>query len=450
MRKISMIVAAMALVLGLSQCKKDETPKVINEPVEIILDVRANSGAKIDVNTASGTVSFEQDDKVYVASGADMNSGKYVGTLTCRGGVFRGQITGAVTGQPLRFYFLGNMTPLNTLTPGSTLGCEVMISDQSSGKLPVISYAESNENFSTSQLTYTAYFYNKAALVKFNVASAAPDSATVLLGMKNKVFADFTQTWNNFGFSKSGRGEIILPPGEGEQWAILLPQDALSIGTGAYTFGGDYCGICEQVPQINENDYLFDGINVIVKTEKFVDLGLPSHKLWARWNIGANTPEDYGEYYAWGEIVTKSNYTEQNYSYNHDVTLTTLPNINDVAHMKWGNGWHMPTKEDFDELLENTTQAWTTRFGVPGYLFSSTVEGYHSRSIFFPAAGFYDYQGMPLSTGYAGNYWSKSYEHNDYNSAPYVLSLNPESPLPIQVGITSFNYRGYSVRAIHD
>ena len=135
---------------------------------------------------------------------------------------------------------------------------------------------------------------------------------------------------------------------------------------------------------------------------EYVDLGLPSGTKWATCNIGASSPEDYGDYFAWGEISTKSNYTSSTY------TFTELPNIlpltNDVANVLWGSGWHIPTNEEQDELL-NTDYCiwtWTTLNGVNGYEITSKING---NSIFLPAAGSHGELGL-WEVGYEGNYWS--------------------------------------------
>lgn len=256
MKKTIMILAAMALVLGLPQCKK-QTSGVKEGNVEITLDVSANKGSRIDVNTATGDVAFEYGDVVYVGSG-----GKFVGTLTCRGTSFKGQITDATLGEPLYFFFLGNKTPAETLTAGTSELCSVVISDQTSNKLPVISFATSDQNF-TGQGSYTAFFLNKAALVKFDVTSVS-DSATCLKGMNNKVTINFTN--NSFDYSQEGEGVITLPAGNGEHWAILLPQAAMEAGEAGSVWSADDCyiGIRGAIPAIYENGYLFSGIEVAV------------------------------------------------------------------------------------------------------------------------------------------------------------------------------------------
>ena len=279
MKKTIMILAAMVLALSLPQCKK-QTSGVLEGNVEITLDVSANKGSRIDVNAATGDVAFEYGDVVYVGSG-----GKFVGTLTCRGTSFKGQITNPTLNEPLYFFFLGNKTPVENLTAGTSTSCSVSISDQTSNKLPVISFATSDQDF-TGQGTYTAFFLNKAALVKFDVTtmSFAP---TCIKGMNNKVTVSFAN--NSFDYSKEGEGVITLPAGDGEQWAILLPQEAMVAGEAGSAWSADelFTGTCT-VPIIHENDYLFSGIEVIM-----LPVPVPDGAMGGKFVINSNGDQVY-------------------------------------------------------------------------------------------------------------------------------------------------------------
>jgi len=257
MKKISMILMAFALAMMMSQCKKNEGQTTSNnEVVTITLDVKQNNGSKVVVNPNTGTVDFETGDKIYVGSG-----GKYVGFLTHNGTNFSGNITNPTENQPLQFYFLGNVTPQETLSAGTTEECSVIISDQTE-HLPVISCAASNENYVSGVTAYSAHLLNKCALVKFNVTTPS-NAAICITGMKNKVTVDFTQ--NTMTPSQDGDGVIMLPAGSGEnveKWAILLPQEALEEGEEgtAYSEDGNYTGVRSAIPIISENDFLGDGI----------------------------------------------------------------------------------------------------------------------------------------------------------------------------------------------
>lgn len=261
MKKLNIIAMALALLVALTQCKKDEQPTPSNEnnAVAITLDIKGNGGTRMDVNTGTGEVTYEEGDVIYVASG-----GKFIGTLTHNGTNFGGTITNPTVGEPLHFYFLGNVTPAETLTAGTTESCSVVISDQTE-HLPVIEYAPSNETYAPSMTTYTSHLLNKCALVKFNVNTSS-EAATCIVGMNNKVTVDFSE--NTLTPSKEGSGLITLPAGSGEKWAILLPQEALGIGGtwSAYSADEQYTGVRGAVPVVCENGYLTVGIDVTVTT----------------------------------------------------------------------------------------------------------------------------------------------------------------------------------------
>ena len=151
----------------------------------------------------------------------------------------------------------------------------------------------------------------------------------------------------------------------------------------------------------------------IADGHEWVDLGLPSGTKWATMNVGATTPEGYGNYYAWGETTTKSSYSSSNYNYSSKPT--TLPLERDAAYANWGSSWRMPTVEELDELINTsyTTWTWTTEKGVNGYKVTSKTNG---NSIFLPAAG--GRFGSDLSdAGSSGYYLSSSLGTGSSSSA---------------------------------
>ena len=172
----------------------------------------------------------------------------------------------------------------------------------------------------------------------------------------------------------------------------------------------------------------------------YVDLGLPSGLKWATCNVGATTPEEYGDYFAWGETQPKDYYNWSTYKYcNGDEFLmtkycvdsyygtvdnkTTLELTDDAAHVNWGGKWRMPTIAEYDELKSTSNCAWTitTQNGVKGYKVTSKKNG---NSIFLPVAGYRedDYLDYTGSTGY---YWSSSLSTN-YSSVAYYLYIGSD------------------------
>ena len=155
----------------------------------------------------------------------------------------------------------------------------------------------------------------------------------------------------------------------------------------------------------------------ILNGYKWVDLGLSVK--WATCNVGANSPEEYGDYFAWGETSPKTTYTRENcktYEKNMgDIDISGNPEY-DAATANWGDDWRMPTKAEMQELIDNCTWTWVIQNGVKGYKVSSEENG---NSIFLPAAG-YRYGSSPSYVGYNGYYWSSTPHELTY-SAYYLF-----------------------------
>ena len=146
---------------------------------------------------------------------------------------------------------------------------------------------------------------------------------------------------------------------------------------------------------------------------KYVDLGLPSGTLWATCNVGATKPEDYGDFFAWGETTTKDVYSLAFYKWKDGYTSSggksVLDAEDDAATANWGVKWRMPTSEEIKELLDNTTSEMTTLNGVSGCKF--TAKDGSDNFIFLPAAGSISGSTLELVGSY-GFYWSSSVNPN--------------------------------------
>ncbi len=157
-----------------------------------------------------------------------------------------------------------------------------------------------------------------------------------------------------------------------------------------------------------------------INGHEWVDLGLSVK--WATCNVGASSPSEYGNYYAWGETRTKSTYTEENSTTAHTSLgdIAGDPNY-DAARANWGSSWRLPTKAEFQELLNNCTWTWTSQGGHNGY----KVTGKNGNSIFLPAAG-WRYGSSLNYAGELGYYWSSTpYESfSQYACNPYFFSGN--------------------------
>lgn len=182
----------------------------------------------------------------------------------------------------------------------------------------------------------------------------------------------------------------------------------------------------------------------------YIDLGLPSGLKWATCNVGANSPEGYGDYYAWGETKTKSEYTEGNsLTYNKSVStlqsegiISSAGNLNrnyDAASANWGSSWRMPTKAELDELISKCKWTWTTQNGKNGY----KVTGPNGKSIFVPAAGRRSGASLGRASDY-GLYWSSTvYDDTDRAYSLFFCKSNHST----EWGLSD---RGFSVRPVSE
>lgn len=188
-----------------------------------------------------------------------------------------------------------------------------------------------------------------------------------------------------------------------------------------------------------------------------VDLGLPSGTIWAGWNVGATSPEEYGDYYAWGETEEKSYYDLFSYidciDSNEDGYKDSFVNIGsnisgtkyDVAHRKWGGSWRMPTKAEIDELSLKCTWVWTQYNGINGY----KIIGINGNSIFLPAAG-HRYESSLRLDGWVGRYWSATQygELNFYRYSWVIMFSRTYIFRDNDLASFADRYFGYPVRPV--
>lgn len=157
---------------------------------------------------------------------------------------------------------------------------------------------------------------------------------------------------------------------------------------------------------------------MLAYAQKPVDLGLPSRTLWANMNVGATTPEEYGDYYAWGEVKTKRHYRKYSkylpikYSVRDNILILTTDD--DVATKELGQDWRMPTDIEIEELLDTSicTITLCVQNGTKGYIVKNKKIGVGD-SIFLPCAGQKDYGNYRLFPGTTGYYWSSTLAGQD-------------------------------------
>lgn len=220
-------------------------------------------------------------------------------------------------------------------------------------------------------------------------------------------------------------GNSIFLPGRyvesdgvsGSYWSSSCDAN---LGAYCFSFISGYCEYWEIIPA-----YFGLPVRAVIPGQmpnkpcpvaEAIDLGLPSGTKWASWNIGASSPEEYGGYYAWGDIEERNFYTwSASPLLNSDFDISGTEY--DVAHVKWGDSWCMPSNDQINELVKYCSMTWIKLNEVYGVL----VKGINGASIFLPAAGRRESDYLELD-GQKGFYWSSSH-NNDGQDDYYALGL---------------------------
>ncbi len=216
----------------------------------------------------------------------------------------------------------------------------------------------------------------------------------------------------------------------------------------------EYDVLADYIDGLKSDNVVFE---VRVSKYKAVDLGLSVK--WATCNVGANSPEEYGDYFAWGEVKPKEQYGWSTYKYCKGTSgtmtkycsnivlgykgftdkKTVLDPEDDAATVNWGGAWRMPTHEEQEELRNNCRWKWTKQNGVKGY----KVIGPNGNSIFLPAAGYME-EGTLNDARSCGNYWSSSL----YTFHPILASDEEFDSDYVGWGLGNSRNYGQSVRPV--
>jgi len=183
--------------------------------------------------------------------------------------------------------------------------------------------------------------------------------------------------------------------------------------------------------------------NLFYKHE-YVDLGLPSGNLWATCNVGADSPEEYGDYFAWGETEPKRVYNLDTYKYRDSIPYLghgedVLRGNDDAASVKWGGNWHIPTYSDWWELCHETTIEKTSKNGVKGLCF----KGSNGNSLFLPYTGCIAENEL-YEVGVRGEYWTSTCVYVDFHQWFQLILDN----FDIEMQSEGYVYHGRSIRPV--
>ena len=279
------------------------------------------------------------------------------------------------------------------------------------------------------------------------------DARFVFIASENITLIARFAKLSNLTLHSAGNGSVCFKGTNKTSLAVLPGSEVTVVATPNEDcdFVGWFIGESD-APVSTDTEYTFTVTENVTLIAQFVmsvvvdvDLGLPSGLKWANMNVGASSPEDYGNYYAWGETTTKSNYTRDSYQYHNGSSFLHIgSNISgtqyDVARAQWGGSWRLPTEAEIQELVDRCSWTWTTYNGVNGY----KVTGPNGNSIFLPAAGCRD--GTEIyDRGSIGDYWSGTLG-GDYSDYAYYLDFGSGD---LYVGC-SYRGLGLTVRPVSE
>ena len=458
MKKVMFIMAAALLMM--TQCKKEnETP---TDPAEgtVKMTVTAGSGAKTDISTATGAITWSEGDKLYVSK-----NGSWLGCLellsgeNTANGTFTGNVTGIGDGDtPCHFFYLGNS---GMTEPTGTAAVSISLASQDgtlAGAMKYhIGYGRTDVTVTEGEATGYVEMKTKIAIAHINFTTDGTTAYTGSVTMGGTGISNTLTVSPDGSFSGSGTDGITIGGTTGERYVTLIPTGTTDVLSVAFT--GDATGGMTFANGIEANKFygMKDAIAVTLEAE-YVDFGLPSGTLWATCNVGASKPEEYGWYFMWGSVTEGGDSDclwrncPGNVGNTYDATaFNTWKSLNltdnvlnpgvDAASVNRGGDWRMPTIAEFEELYNNTVCTWTTENGVNGCKFVSKTDA--AKYIFLPAASYREGLSVWWAGSY-GRYWLSSLDSSDPSCA-YRMRFNSG---PVSQQNSDWRYYGCTVRPV--
>ena len=291
------------------------------------------------------------------------------------------------------------------------------------------------------RLNLSGTLVNQVAIALVDLENATELYGNAIIGTEYAL--EYGEQGFELNIIKDDDAKISVDGKNGMSYIVLLPNDNKVSNIKTKRNGNTYVYTFHNYVKANKVYYRIasDGTTIEslkwreieeVDGHEYVDLGLPSGLLWAAYNVGASLPEEYGNYYAWGEIDTKDKYNSGNsLTYGNKMNDISGNPYMDAATANWGGSWRMPTKDEQTELRSRCTWTLITQNGVEGY----NVEGPNGNSIFLPAAGY-------KNRGY-GSYWSST----PYSDVSYAFNIY--FPFNNHYFYDCNRYFGQSVRAVY-
>ena len=446
MKKITTIMMALMMVLGLTQCKKQVENNDNNQDgpkVRVSCVMPINNGGKSEFANVmtDGTVKWSAGtERIYLAIPDETNPQivEMTAFTTVESNIlnFEGEVAeGLLKNGEYEVWYLGNSKNLNTPYITETKEGSVIKSisgsiASQSGDLEDLGYCHIAKTTVTAEtkgekvvLSMNGTLQNQIAIAHLNLEGITQLKGDAIVGTEYAL--QYNEGSFEFVVTPSTTANITVTEGTTASYVVLLPNatanvDLKSNTSKKITFEGGVEANKIYYKNISDMEYAplkwEDYEENMINGHEYVDLGLPSGLLWATCNVGATTPEEYGDYFAWGETSTKNTYYYDNCP-TYGLTYSQLQSQgyidsngnltpeHDAATANWGGDWHMPTYAELNELSTQCTWTWTTQNGVKGYkVTSKTNDNY----IFLPVAGYRKESSLNLAGNY-GYYRSSTY-----------------------------------------
>ena len=412
MKKLTLAIAMAALVI-FAGCKKEQ--ETAGTTLKASIEQQKGDDNRTSLNPTNGAINWTSGDKILVYNGTSTatfrltaGAGGTNGTFTYNGEY---EITDNIMAVYPETCVITDTGVTFTLPDEQTLAAPGTFAN---GANPMLGINTSNG------LTFVSICGGLGlSLTGDNVDITAIE----IVSEGEMLTGTYTGYFNNDNIDvTNGKNSVRLNctttlTADAQEFYIVLPVGVLGNGFTLNIYNGSVDPIFTKTTTTDLTVELnkVKKMNTLeVTLHEYVDLGLPSGLLWATCNIGANAPEEYGDYFAWGETTPKSVYDWDNYQfwdgnnltkYNESDGLTTLLPEDDAAVANWGNGWRIPTLAEWQELIVNTTGIRTQLNGESGYLFTAS----NGNTLFIPAAGdLWDPSGENYDAGWGSVYWSSS------------------------------------------
>lgn len=472
---------ALMMVLTLTQCKPDkgnegDTQNGSKVKVSCVIPMNKNTRSEFDNLMTDGSIKWSAGtERIYLAIPNETNPQivELTAFTTVESNIllFEGEVeAGLLTEGEYEVWYLGNSKESGNSYITETKEGDIIKSisgsiASQSGNLDDLGYHHIAMTTVTAEtegedvvLSLNGTLKNQIAIAHLDLEGITQLKGDAIVG------TEYALQYNNgafeFAVTEDAKANIAITEGTNASYVILFPNatanvDLKSNTSKKVTFEGGVEANKIYYKHVSDMEFYplawedYEEETNTINGHEYVDLGLPSGLLWATCNVGATSPEAYGDYFAWGETTTKSSYYESN-SETYELSYSDLKSQgyidengnltpeHDAAAANWGGSWRMPTYDELNELRSNCTWMWTTQNGVNGYKMTSKTNG---NSIFLPAAGSRDGSSLEYP-GDNGRYWSSSKCSDIYYAYRFDF-------VSIGHGMNHFDrYYGHSVRPV--